>query len=99
MTMDSVENLFITEERQILNDTIVTGMSKKEILDDLALQYEANDSEEDTLSGYRDLLKSVSDKIESLSEEQVNYLITLVPLEVAYLYETNVDEVPEDEVE
>ena len=83
--MDSVENLFITEERQILNDTIVTGMTKKEILD--------------TLSGYRDLLKSVSDKIESLSEEQVNYLITLVPLEVAYSYETNVDEVPEDEVE
>ena len=61
----------LTGRENVYMNGAILGMTKKEILDDLALQYEANDSEEDTLSGYRDLLKSVSDKIESLSEEQV----------------------------
>ena len=44
--MVEVKNLFITEERQVLNDTIKQGMTREELLNDIALQYEMNGDED-----------------------------------------------------
>ena len=90
--MVEVKNLFITEERQILNDTITQEMTKKELLNDIALQYEMNGDED-----YREILKGLSDKITSLNDDEVAFLISVVPLEVSYSADTNVDELPEEE--
>ena len=90
--MVEVKNLFITEERQILNDTITQEMTKKELLNDIALQYEMNGDED-----YREILKGLSDKITSLNDDEVAFLISVVPLEVSYSAELNVDELPEQE--
>ena len=90
--MVEVKNLFITEERQVLNDTIKQGMTKKELLNDIALQYEMNGDED-----YRELLKGLNDKVKSLQEEEVQFLVSVVPLEVAYSAEDNVDVLPEEE--
>lgn len=90
--MVEVKNLFITEERQILNDTITQEMTKKELLNDIALQYEMNGDED-----YREILKGLSDKITSLNDDEVAYLISITPLEVSYSAEENVDELPEEE--
>jgi len=90
--MVEVKNLFITEERQILNDTITQEMTKKELLNDIALQYEMNGDED-----YREILKGLSDKITSLNDDEVAFLISITPLEVSYSAEENVDELPEEE--
>jgi len=92
--MVEVKNLFITEERQILNDTITQKMTKKELLNDIALQYEMNGDED-----YKEVLKALSDKVSSLNDDEVAYLISIIPLEVSVSYsaDTNVDELPEEE--
>lgn len=90
--MFEVKDYFITEERQILNDTITQNMTKAELLNDIALQYEMNGDED-----YRELLKGLSDKVSSLSDEEISYLVAIVPLDVAYSASLNVDEIPEEE--
>ena len=90
--MFEVKDYFITEERQILNDTITQNMTKAELLNDIALQYEMNGDED-----YRELLKGLSTKVSSLSDEEVTYLVSIVPLDVAYTESLNVDELPEEE--
>ena len=91
-TMFEVKDYFITEERQILNDTITQNMTKAELLNDIALQYEMNGDED-----YRELLKGLSTKVSSLNDEEVSYLVSVVPLDVAYSESLNVDELPEEE--
>ncbi len=90
--MVEVKNLFITEERQVLNNTIKQGMTREELLNDIALQYEMNGDED-----YREVLKGLSDKVSSLNDDEVAYLISITPLEVSYSADTNVDELPEEE--
>lgn len=90
--MVEVKNLFITEERQVLNNTIKQGMTREELLNDIALQYEMNGDED-----YREVLKGLSDKVSSLNDDEVAYLISITPLEVSYSAEENVDELPEEE--
>jgi len=90
--MFEVKDYFITEERQILNDTITQNMVKAELLNDIALQYEMNGDE-----NYRELLKGLSTKVSSLSDEEVTYLVSIVPLDVAYTESLNVDELPMEE--
>ena len=91
-TMFEVKDYFITEERQILNDTITQNMTKAELLNDIALQYEMNGDED-----YRELLKGLSDKLLSLNEDEISYLVSVVPLEAAYSASLNVDKLPEEE--
>ena len=91
-TMFEVKDYFITEERQILNDTITQNMNKAELINDIALQYEMNGDEE-----YREILKGLSDKVSSLSDEEITYLVSVVPLDVAYSESLNVEELPEEE--
>jgi len=91
-TMFEVKDYFITEERQILNDTITQNMTKAELLNDIALQYEMNGDED-----YRELLKGLSTKVSSLSDEEVSYIVSVVPLDVAYSESLNVDDLPEEE--
>ena len=90
--MVEVKNLFITEERQVLNDTIKQGMTREELLNDIALQYEMNGDED-----YRNLLKGLNDKLKALNEDELKHLISVVPLEVAYSAEDKVNELPEEE--
>ena len=90
--MFEVKDYFITEERQILNDTITQNMNKAELINDIALQYEMNGDEE-----YREILKGLSDKVSSLSDEEITYLVSVVPLDVAYSESLNVEELPEEE--
>lgn len=89
--MIEVKNLFVTEERQVLNDTVKQGMTKEELLKDIAFQYEINDPE------FRNMLKDLSNKIKTLNNDEFAYLISIVPIEVAYSAEINVDELPEEE--
>ncbi len=90
--MFEVKDYFITEERQILNDTITQNMTKAELLNDIALQYEMNGDED-----YRELLKGLSTKVSLLNDEEASYLVSVVPLDVAYSESLNVDELPEEE--
>ncbi len=90
--MFEVKNYFITEEKQVLNDTITQNMTKEELMNDIALQYEMNGDE-----SYRELLKGLSDKVSKLTDDEAAYLIAVVPLDVAYSASTNVDELPEEE--
>ena len=78
--MFDIREFFCTEEREILNNSVIQKMSRKQLLDDLSLQYEMNGGDED----YASILEHLSNKIKNLSEEEFEHLIACVPLETLW---------------
>ena len=91
--VSTVKDLFVEEERNLLNATIKQGMSKAEILEDLSMTYELNDDEE-----YKELVDDVKNKVSSLSDDEISYLVSVIPLEVPYTYVEG-EAIPEEEYE
>ena len=91
--INTVKDLFVEEERNLLNVTIKQGMSKDEILEDLSMTYDLNDDED-----YKELVDDVMNKVTNLSEDELSYLISVIPLEVPYTYVED-DALPEEEYE
>ena len=91
--VSTVKNLFVEEERSLLNATIKQGMSKAEILEDLSMTYELNDDED-----YKELVDDVKNKVMSLSDDEISYLVSVIPLEVPYTYVEG-EAIPEEEYE
>ena len=91
--VSTVKDLFVEEERSLLNATIKQGMSKAEILEDLSMTYELNDDED-----YKELVDDVKNKVSSLSDDEISYLVSVIPLEVPYTYVEG-EAIPEEEYE
>lgn len=91
--VSTVKDLFVEEERSLLNATIKQGMSKAEILEDLSMTYELNDDED-----YKELVDDVKNKVMSLSDDEISYLVSVIPLEVPYTYVEG-EAIPEEEYE
>ena len=91
--VSTVKDLFVEEERNLLNATIKQGMSKAEILEDLSMTYELNDDED-----YKELVDDVKNKVSSLSDDEISYLVSVIPLEVPYTYVEG-EAIPEEEYE
>ena len=91
--VSTVKDLFVEEERNLLNATIKQGMSKDEILEDLSMTYDLNDDED-----YRELVDDVKNKVAALSDDEISYLISVIPLEVPYTYVEG-EAIPEEEYE
>ena len=91
--VSTVKDLFVEEERNLLNATIKQGMSKAEILEDLSMTYELNDDED-----YKELVDDVKNKVMSLSDDEISYLVSVIPLEVPYTYVEG-EAIPEEEYE
>lgn len=87
-----VKDLFDVDEKIVFNSIAEQDMTKKDLLDAVALAYEMNSD-----TDMQDMFKNINDKLSNMNEQDFKEMLAIIPFDVPYDDENNIEELPEEE--